>query len=156
MKKIMILLFLLSCNMFFSQKNDLFLVKNKLLNDEGAYFQFRHLSYLHCLDRHLGHKNELFMSEWSDLFNRMYAFPRLFNEDRLITFLNENESQHLNKNKHFYRGCFNVKSKELFEKFILNDINYIQPSPYNPQEDIDQDRADYLNDGKININRFVP
>ena len=163
MKKVIyisILIFFSICT--YSQNNNFELVKKKLKNDKEAFLQFKYLGILNCLDNELKINAELFNTEFSEIFNGLFALPRLIDNSALKKKFDNheelyNDENKLNENKIEKCRCIysSAKSRKLFVNTIFDESNFYQADDiYISKDDIEQNMLDYLEIGKINADRF--
>ena len=135
----------------FAQDDKTFdLVISKLKNDTKSYEQFAELGKIYCSNMHISKSSDLFVENYSKLFNSFYPFPRLIEQDALEKQYEISQKKiKQNKCSCFY-STVNKELKVLYVKLIQNKMSFHNNEDYYLEEDM----KDYLKGYMIDGNRF--
>ncbi|WP_412850377.1 hypothetical protein ACL0VS_12025 [Chryseobacterium sp. PMSZPI] len=153
MKYILIILSITLSTYLWGQDNKIFSkVIDKLQNDERTFKQFAELGNLYCTDQHSIKRTNLFTDKYLALFNALYPFPRLINDNILkVKYKSFDQQYYTKKNK---CSCiYSVKNKNLktlYVKIVKDKKSYHDNKEYYLEEDM----KDYLKDYMIDSSRF--
>lgn len=165
MKKYFLFFLLFLLPISYADISVLYKVQNKFLSDKQAFEQFTYLGELHCVDKQLGFlDNRLFNQGYMNLFNGLFAFPRLIVKERLeqefLEFENKNlknvklYENKITKCRQLYRGKSSIG---LYRKLILNTQNYYKATDeeyFTSPNEFEQHMIDYIKLGRIDRKRY--